>query len=194
MIDRKKLILPIAILLGFTVSIIIISIILMSLFPQDNRSDANLEDPQYVAIFQNKYQLEYSIGEASAKKAFSYIDEIITSNNELSSTESPVASDSDTNIYLKATLDETSFKKVNKSADDFHAYSFNIDLEDGRLYFIVARTDSSYGTEYIAVFVKNPSTNKSYFILNIDDSPLEETILDWGKSLGFTNPEIYTLD
>ncbi|MBR3135002.1 hypothetical protein IKG54_00340 [Candidatus Saccharibacteria bacterium] len=188
MIDKKKLILPIAICVGFIVIIITISIILMTAFPKNDRSDADVMNPKYIAVYENNYQLEYSVGKDTAKKILDDISSIITNEDELSSATNPITPTNDSNAYLTSVIKETSFKKIPNIGDN-HAYSFTINVSDGRSYHVVVRTDSTFGHEYIATFIKNLSTNKSYFLSNgnIQDT---KNILDWGKSLDFTNPTI----
>ncbi|MBR3323864.1 hypothetical protein IKG16_03215 [Candidatus Saccharibacteria bacterium] len=188
MIDRKKLIIPVSIAFGFVFIIIITSIILMQIFPKNDRTDADLTSPKYIALFENRYQLDYSIGEESSTKSLTNIGKIIISNEELSSATKPITPNEKENAYLTSTIEETSFKTIPNLNND-HAYDFNLNISDGRSYHIVIRTDQTFGDNYIATFIKNLSTTKSYLILYTTDLSIKNSILDWGISLDFNNPE-----
>lgn len=189
--NKKRLFIIISpIILFFVIILIISAIFLIIQSKKPSQTDVGTIEHQNIAIFENRYQLDYSIGEENASRTFDNINKIITDQNEIDSAPNKITPNNNSNTYYTSTLEETSFKLL--SQNNGYTYSFNLDINDGRHYQVTIKTDPSYGSEYIIILIKQLNDDNSYIIIDSDSLTLTDEIKTWAESLGFTNLTNYS--
>jgi hypothetical protein len=191
--DRKKKILLIAfilILIAIGVAVYVIT------SPSEHLAHGPGKDIYGdTVIFNNRYQMDYTIGESSAAKVLTNLESYFLSKQEVET--APVKNLPPSNKpenYYSATIDE---KSVKKDTSQEFAFTYNFGLSDGRSYIVTVKTDTSFGTEYIITAIKRDDLSGHGIIyinktdkINISDMPLA-----WasGKT-GLSDPKIIYLE
>ena len=98
-------------------------------------------DDRYI-VYENKYQLEYSIGTKNARQSFEDLKTVVMSDTELDTAPNNSAAIKYTGIH-----DERSIRKASSPSN--FAYSFDLSVNDGRKYRIYVTSDTS-SSEYLA--------------------------------------------
>lgn len=184
MIDKKKLLIIIAPIVIFFIVIIIISLIFLKT-QSEQTSDVGVIKHQDITIFENHYQLDYSIGEENSSRVLADISVLMIDNNEVNSAPEQLIANDNSNTYYTCVLEEKSFRLLSK--DNGYTYSFNLNVNDGRDYQIIVKTDSSYGSEYIIILIKRVGGDKSFIIIDSETVTLNDDIKAWAETLGFSN-------
>lgn len=135
-----------------------------------------------VIEFENRYQVDYSIGYNSSAIVLNNITELLLTKSEKESAphknKSPIKNVD--NHYI-ASIDEKEFKKV---ANQSYAYTFKLNLTDGRIYQIYIKTDPSYGSIYIATFIQRlDKTTKSTIYIDSKDDKINTEIKKWASDI-----------
>ena len=140
---KKKLLIVGAIFGVVIMAIIIISIVMMSAVDSDIDGDAGAGDEIYAnsAVFENRYQLNHSLGESVAALALEQISNAIFEEDELATAPHENISMDEYKNHFTVTIVETSYKKYTEHPQVF---VFDIEVSDGRKYKAFVRQDTEY--------------------------------------------------
>lgn len=161
----------------FVILIIIISAVLSIIFkiteeqkPEHYPDDSILNTS---IIFENRYQLDYSIGKYNSAIALTQLETTLKSDTELNSAPSKNIPDKgNPDNYYTATIDEPSFTKLSSNPE---YYTFQLHLSDKREYEVYVLYDEDKFAElsYITTVIKR--TDDASDSVNIYTSAEENT-------------------
>ena len=185
-ISKKKIPIKIIVILALIFIMIPITIFILTILTaQPKPSEDHSEHTTPTIILENSYQLEYSIGHVLSDYLTSALAAEILKEPELES--APLPNDTDNipfNTY-RATLVETSFKRLPNQPPI--TYSFNLTVSDGRTYGIYLHVyeDPSYVENYLAALIKRTDIangTSSAYIYYRDPADLP-VLIAWTKAI-----------
>jgi len=125
--------------------------------------------------WENAYQLDYTFGATTSQRIRKALNDAL------------IGEDEDLDALL-ATVDELSLKRLRDQPD--LTYQYNVGLR-GKVYKITTRVDTTYGSDYIAMYIDG-ETKKQGIIITDEDS-LVEGLLGWLRELsGRADLEVVT--
>ncbi|MBR2837028.1 hypothetical protein IKE79_01580 [Candidatus Saccharibacteria bacterium] len=155
----------------------------------DSGVEEDVSEPY--AVFENQYQLEYSVSKSVSNKVFAELYKIVTDADEIASaphTNQPPADYSE--VGYRAELVESSVSGLR--LDNGVGIAFDIAVSDGRAYKVYVRTDQVRGVYYYAMLATRtePSADTAMLSLTITSKDTDyfdrETtireISDWAKT------------
>ena len=146
--EAKKKLLLVALSFGaFVIIIVIISIIFASSNSNYNpEDDVSMIDTTAPTVdFQNRYQLEFSVGQHAAANAFDILQTHLFEQDDSNS------------HFLDAVLHEDTFRTLPHQPD--FSYTFALSLNTGQTYQAYVRVDDTFGQEYLIVALRRTDTS-----------------------------------